>query len=123
MTKRMMGLAATLAIVAAGSAWADGDAGAGKAVFERCASCHSPDAGVNSVGPSLHGIIGRHSASVDGYTYNVGMTEFNKTWDAALLDTYLADPRGTVPGSKVCTPGVKSAKDRQDLIAYLATLK
>jgi cytochrome c len=123
MTKRMMGLAATLAIFAAGGAWADGDAEAGKTVFHRCRPCHLPDAGVNSVGPSLHGIIGRHSASVDGYNYSDAMRQFNKTWDAALLDTYLADPRGTVPYIKICSPGVWDAKDRQDLIAYLATLK
>ena len=123
MTKRMMGLAATLAIFATGSAWADGDAEAGKLVFKKCAVCHSPDAGVNKVGPSLHGIIGRHSASIDGYNYSPAMKAFDKTWDAALLETYLPDPRGTVPGTKMVFPGLKDAKDRADVIAYLATLK
>jgi cytochrome c len=123
MTKRMMGLAATLAIFAAGSAWADGDAEAGKIVFKKCAVCHSTDAGVNKVGPSLHGIIGRHAASVDGYNYSAAMKAFDKTWDAALLETYLPDPRGTVPGTKMVFPGLKDAKDRADVIAYLATLK
>ncbi len=32
---------------------------AGAKVFRKCRACHSPDAGVNKVGPSLHGVFGR----------------------------------------------------------------
>jgi cytochrome c len=123
MMKRAMGLAAMLAVFAAGSAWAEGDAEAGKVIFKKCAVCHSPDAGVNKVGPSLRGIVGRHSASLDNYNYSAAMKGFDKTWDPALLDTYLADPRGTVSGTKMVFPGLKDAKDRADVIAYLETLK
>src|ERR1700733_1325807 len=56
MTSRWMGFAtAALAVFATHAAWADGDATAGAAIFKKCAVCHSPDAGVNKVGPSLHG--------------------------------------------------------------------
>jgi len=124
MTKRYMGIAAAaLAVFATGTAWADGDPSAGAAVFKKCAVCHSPDAGVNKLGPSLHGIIGRHSGSIDGYTYSPAMKSFGKVWDPALLDTYLTDPRATVPGTKMIFPGLKDQKDRQDVIAYLSTLK
>jgi cytochrome c len=105
------------------AARADGDAGAGKEVFKKCALCHSPDAGVNKVGPSLHGIIGRHSASIETYTYSPAMKSFDKTWDEAQLNTYLTDPRAVVPGTKMIFPGLKDDKDRQNVIAYLATLK
>src|ERR1700720_3141667 len=62
MTIRWMGIVvAAAAVFTAGSAWAEGgDPEAGKVVFKKCAICHSPDAGVNKVGPSLHGIVGRH---------------------------------------------------------------
>jgi cytochrome c len=100
-------------------AYADGDAAAGQVVFKKCALCHSPEAGVNKLGPSLHGVVGRKSASIDGYNYS----EAIKTWDPATLDTYLTDPKAMVPGTKMIFPGLKDAKDRQDVIAYLETLK
>ncbi|HLY54658.1 MAG TPA: cytochrome c family protein [Stellaceae bacterium] len=104
-------------------AWADGDAAAGQVIFKKCALCHSPDAGVNKVGPSLHGVVGRKSATIADFNYSDAMKAANKTWDAATLDTYLTDPKATVPGTKMIFPGLKEAKDRQDVIAYLETLK
>jgi cytochrome c len=125
MTMRWMAIAAMAAAVfTTGTAWAEsGDAEAGKTIFKKCMLCHSPDAGVNKLGPSLHGIIGRHSASIDGFSYSPAMKGFDKVWDAALLNTYLTDPRATVPGTKMVFPGLKDAKDRQDVIAFLSTLK
>ena len=124
MTSRWIGCAAAaLAVFATQAAWADGDATAGAQIFKKCAVCHSPDAGVNKVGPSLHGIVGRHSGSIDTFNYSPAMKAFNKDWTPELLDTYLTDPRGTVAGTKMIFPGLKEAKDRQDVIAYLSTLK
>lgn len=124
MTIRWMGyLVATVTICTMGTAWADGDAAAGKEIFKKCALCHSADAGVNKVGPSLHGIVGRHSGSIENFAYSPAMKSFDKTWDEAQLSTYLADPRGVVPGTKMIFPGLKDEKDRQNVIAYLATLK
>jgi cytochrome c len=58
------------AILAVGTVHAEeGSAEAGKEVFKKCAVCHSPDAGVNKLGPSLHGIVGRHAASV--WNFNI----------------------------------------------------
>ena len=118
-------LAATFALgtVALGTARADDAVDAGKEVFKKCALCHSPDAGVNKVGPSLHGIVGRHSASIENFNYSPAMKSFDKTWDEAQLDSYLTNPRGVVPGTKMVFPGLKDEKDQQNVIAYLATLK
>ena len=115
--------AALAMAVAAQPAWADGDAAAGQVIFKKCALCHSPEAGVNKVGPSLHGVVGRKSASVPDYNYSDAMKAANKTWDPATLDTYLTDPKAMVPGTKMIFPGLKDEKDRQDVIAYLETLK
>lgn len=124
MTNRWIGFAAAaLAVFATQAAWADGDATAGAQIFKKCAVCHSPDAGVNKVGPSLHGIVGRHAGSIDTFNYSPAMKAFGKDWTPELLDTYLTDPRGTVAGTKMIFPGLKEAKDRQDVIAYLSTLK
>ena len=99
------------------------DVEAGKADFKKCALCHTTEAGKNKIGPSLFGIVGRKAASVENFNYSEAMKKFDHTWDAETLDTYLADPRATVPGTKMIFPGIKDEKERQDVIAYLETLK
>ena len=116
------GFAAVL-LAYAGAAHADGDAAAGKTVFNKCAACHSIKAGENKIGPSLAGIVGRPSHSIDGFSYSPAMKAYDVTWDQPTLDHYLTDPRGTVQGTKMIFPGLKSDQERQNLIAYLATLK
>jgi cytochrome c len=124
MTMRRIGIAvAAAAYLTHGSAWAAGDPEAGKAIARKCMACHSFEAGVNKVGPSLFGIVGRHSGSIAGFEYSPAMKGFDKTWDEALLNTYLIEPRATVPGTKMIFPGLKEEKDRQDVIAFLSTLK
>ncbi|MBO0738770.1 MAG: cytochrome c family protein [Alphaproteobacteria bacterium] len=119
---RSSALILTLALAASHPA-AAGDAEAGKAVFKRCAICHTAEAGKNKVGPSLFGVVGRKSASLGGYNYSEAMKKFDHTWDEKTLDTYLTNPRATVPGTKMIFPGIKDEKERQDVIAYLETLK
>ena len=100
-----------------------GNAASGAELFKACAACHATEAGSNKPGPSLHGIIGRKAGSLAGYAYSPAMKALGKVWDAALLDSYLYDPAGKVPGTKMVYPGLKDENDRQDVIAYLATLK
>jgi cytochrome c len=115
---------AALSLLIVGRASAAGDPAAGKAVFtQNCAICHSPDAGVNKIGPSLHGVVGRHSASVPNFEYSPAMKATDKTWTPEELNTYLADPMKVVPGTKMIFPGLKSETERQNAIAYLETLK
>ncbi|MBV8615686.1 MAG: cytochrome c family protein [Acetobacteraceae bacterium] len=115
---------AAVSLAIAGPAFAAGDAAAGKAVFtQNCAICHSPDAGVNKIGPSLHGVVGRKAGSLSGFEYSSAMKSFDKTWTPEELDTYLANPMQVVKGTKMIFPGLKSDTDRQNVIAYLDTLK
>jgi cytochrome c len=123
-----MRYAAGLALVAvmavqAGTARADGDPAAGKVVFNKCMACHSVKEGENKIGPSLHGVVGRPSHSVANFNYSPAMKAYDVTWDQATLDHYLIDPRATVPNTKMIFPGLKVEQDRQNLIAYLDTLK
>ena len=111
-----------LAAMSAGSA-AAADVEAGKTAFKKCALCHTAEAGKNKIGPSLFGIVGRKSATVENFNYSEAMKKFDHTWDEATLDTYLADPRGTVPETKMIFPGIKDKAERDDVIAYLETLK
>ncbi len=119
-------LGVALAVFAVGFAGAaradDGDPAAGKVVFGKCAICHSADTGVNKIGPSLHGVVDRHSASIPTFNYSPAMKAADWDWSADKLNTYLVDPRAVVPGTRMIFPGLKSDTDRANLIAYLKTL-
>ena len=98
-----------------------GDPVAGKAVFARCGICHAVGPGaVNRIGPSLNGVVGRKSASAVGFTYSPAMSNAHLVWTAPVLDGYLAAPAKLVPGTKMLFLGLPQAKDRADVIAYLA---
>jgi cytochrome c len=99
------------------------DVEAGKIAFKKCALCHTGEPGKNKIGPSLFGVVGRKSGSLDSFSYSEAMKSFDHTWDAETLDTYLADPRTVVPGTKMIFPGIKDKTEREDVIAYLETLK
>ena len=47
------------------------------------------------------------------------MKAANLVWDAATLDAYLLDPQKLVPQNKMPFPGLKTANERKDVIAYL----
>jgi len=111
-----------LATMGAGSALA-ADVEAGKTAFKKCALCHTAEAGKYKIGPSLFGIVGRKSATLEDFNYSEAMKKFDHTWDEGTLDEYLADPRATVPGTKMIFPGIKDKVEREDVIAYLETLK
>jgi len=99
------------------------DAQAGQQVFrQQCAICHDVAPNKNRIGPSLFGIVGRKAGSEAGFTYSDPNKNSGLVWDAGTLDKYLADPRGTIPGTKMTYGGVKNEQQRKDLIAYLATL-
>ncbi len=102
------------------------DVAAGKAIFDKtCANCHSTEAGVNKVGPTLFDIVGRPIGSVHGYDYSEKMRAVAKqwkVWDEKHLDTYLTNPREVLHGVKMFF-SLPDAKDRADVIAYLNTLK
>jgi cytochrome c len=100
------------------------DPTAGEKVFKaKCALCHTVEPGKNKIGPSLAGIVGRPSGSIEGFKYSAANKAAGLTWDAATLDTYLRDPKALVKGTTMTFAGDKNDGERADLIAYLATLK
>jgi cytochrome c len=96
-----------------------GDPAQGKKVFAKCQICHSLEAGKNKVGPSLHGVIGRASASEAEFNYSDAMKNAHVNWTPETLDQYLTNPRRMVPGTKMVFPGLPKEKDRADVISYL----
>jgi cytochrome c len=104
------------------AAWAAGDATAGQQVFARCTACHSAKPGENKIGPSLAGVVGRKSGSEPGYNYSPALKSADITWDQHTLDQFLANPAADVHGTKMFI-SVPNATDRENVIAYLQTLK
>jgi cytochrome c len=123
MKRQIFAAVAVAALVVAGAAHAAGDAEAGRDVFKKCTVCHAAEAGKNKIGPSLFAIVGRTPGGVATFNYSDAMKGMKQAWTPEQLDVYLTDPRALVPGSKMIFPGLKDETDRQNVIAYLATLK
>lgn len=98
-----------------------GDAAAGQRTFAQCRTCHAIEAGVNRVGPSLHGVVGRPSGQIAGYNYSTANKTSGHTWDEQTLFDYLENPRAYIPGTKMSFVGLKNPQDRANVIAYLKT--
>ena len=98
-----------------------GDAVAGRQVFKKCEACHSLEPSRNLVGPSLAGIVGRKAGSESAYDYSPAMKQSGLIWSPATLDSYLTDPQKMVPGNKMPFPGLKTDRDRADVIALLSS--
>ena len=111
-----------VALLLADTAATAQDAAAGKVAFARCAACHSVD-GNNGIGPSLRGVLGRKAGSSTGFRYSPAMQAATTTWDAASLNAFIALPQQTIPGNTMPFAGIADAKVRDDIVAYLGTLK
>jgi cytochrome c len=97
------------------------DAEHGKQLFAACAACHSdkPDA----IGPSLRGVYGRTSGSLEDFRYSNAMTRAKLTWNDDNLRAYIEDPQTKVPGNRMPFGGLHDKKDVEDVIAYLKTYR
>jgi len=93
--------------------------------FCPCKACHAVVADKNLVGPSLFGVSGRKAGTLASAAskYSPQLVASGLTWDDATLDKWLTSPKDLVTGTKMTFPGLPDATKRQDIIAYLKTLK
>jgi cytochrome c len=99
-----------------------GDPEAGKSVFAaHCAVCHATAPGENKIGPSLAGIVGSKSGTVQAFNFSAAMKDANVTWDDADLDR--SRKSGRLHSRHQVFVNLPSETDRQNVIAYLNTLK
>ena len=96
---------------------------AGEGAFRQCKACHQLGKGAtNRTGPVLNGMIGRPVGSVDGFRYSGVFQEAaqaGEVWTQESLAAFLADPRGTMSGTKMSFRGVRDAAEIEALIAYI----
>jgi cytochrome c len=73
-------------------------------------------------GPNLYGVVGTKAAEPRGdYKFSDALKASNITWTPDKLDTWITKPQDLVAGTKMTFAGMKDAKDRTDVIAYLMT--
>ncbi len=100
----------------------------GGRIAKKCLSCHSFEADApHRIGPALHGIVGKNIATASGFAYSKTLSglggELGGIWDNETLNAFLKSPQKYAPGTNMSFIGLRKAKDRADIIAYLTSLK
>jgi cytochrome c len=96
------------------------DVAAGKTVAVKCQQCHDlAKGGPNKIGPNLFGVVDRVRASHPGFAYSSAMKGKPGNWTYDELFKFIKAPGVDIPGTKMSFAGLRSEKDRINLIAYL----
>lgn len=117
---------ATAEVADAGPAFAEvyaaADAAAGEKVFAKCKACHKMD-GTDGTGPHLNGVVDRAKAAVAGFGYSEAILAVaDQAWTPENLNSFLENPKGYMPGTKMSFAGLPKVEDRANVIAYLASV-
>jgi cytochrome c len=97
-----------------------GDASRGRQNFRACAPCHSLDPDRNMTGPSLANLWGRKAGGLSSFErYSDALRLSGIIWDDRALDGWLTDPQRMVPDNEMPFEGIKDARVRADLLAFL----
>ena len=99
------------------------DVADGQKVAQRCAQCHDwSKGGPNKIGPNLWNVLGgERGEGRGGYDFSAAMKKKGGTWTYAELFHFLKSPQVWIPGTKMTFAGLRSEKQRIDLIAYIRT--
>ena len=101
---------------------ATADMAKGAKISKACAACHSfGKGGPVKQGPNLWNITGDNKGGKAGFSYSKAMLEAGGVWDYDSLNKFLAKPKKFISGTKMNFAGLKKAKDRAALIAWLRT--
>lgn len=85
-----------------------------------CSSCHSIDR--HGEGPAHRGVVGRRAGALKDFDYSPALRASKILWTRATLKAWLTDPEALIPGQGMDYQ-LDDAQDREDVVAYLATLK
>ncbi|MEO0917388.1 MAG: c-type cytochrome [Pseudomonadota bacterium] len=101
--------------------FASASAADGEGLWRGCRSCHALEAGQHGTGPALYGVVNRPVQFYDDFNYSGALIDAVEVWTPEELNAFLENPRGYAPGTIMSYNGMRSAEDRANLIAYLAT--
>ena len=122
MVKRKL-ISLVIAGAMSGFTYAECDTEVGRKQYNKCVACHSTEPGVQLMGPSLHGLLGRKAGSVEGFTYSLAMEEAEITWSVESLDAFLHSPASVVPGTTMPFGGIRNPGQRAALTCYIQSLQ
>lgn len=99
------------------------DVAAGQTTSHQCEMCHTlTKGGPNKIGPNLWGVVDApRGEGRDGFSFSAAMKAKGGTWTYDELFKFLKSPGAYIPGTKMTFAGLRSEKDRINLIAYLRT--
>jgi cytochrome c len=102
---------------------ATADPAKGEAIFAKCTSCHTINAGgANGIGPNLHGVVGEGiGQGAGGFAFSDALKSKGGNWTFDLLNEWLKSPKAFAPGTKMTFAGLSKPEDRANVIAYLNT--
>lgn len=96
------------------------DVAGGKTLSTKCEQCHDlTKGGPNKIGPNLFGVVDRPRATHEGFSYSSAMKGKPGNWTYDELFKFIKEPGVYIPGTKMSFAGLRSEKDRINLIAYL----
>ncbi len=97
-----------------------GDAARGERMYRACVACHSLEPNRNMTGPSLAQIWQRQAGSLPSFPrYSPALKSSGIVWNDDTLDEWIKDPQHFIPGNTMTFPGMKDARQRADLLAFL----
>jgi cytochrome c len=107
-------------LVAAPQSFAAGNPAQGQRVFGACAACHSLQPDQSMTGPSLAGLWNRKAGTLASFSrYSPALKSADIDWNDKTLDEWIEDPQHLVPGNEMTFVGIKDARQRADLLAFL----
>jgi cytochrome c len=107
-------------VIASQSVAAEGNPARGQRVFGACAACHSLQPDQNMTGPSLADVWNRKAGSLASFNrYSPALKSADIVWNDKTLDEWTEDPQHLVPGNEMTFAGIKDARQRADLLAFL----
>ena len=97
-----------------------GNATRGEQLFRACAPCHSLEPNRNMTGPSLAEVWNRKAGTLPSFErYSPALKSSGIIWEDGTLGAWIEDPQHFISGNTMTFPGLKDARQRADLLAFL----
>jgi cytochrome c len=118
---RILPAAIAMLLLTSGRAVAEpGNAARGERMYRACVACHSLEPNRSMTGPSLAEIWNRKAGALASFPrYSPALKSAGIVWTDDTLDEWIKDPQHFIPGNTMTFPGIKDARQRADLLAFL----
>jgi cytochrome c len=121
MMNHVLPLASAILLLTTCHAMAEqGTAARGERMYRACVACHSLEPNRNMTGPSLAEVWNRKAGSLASFPrYSSALKSSGIIWTDDTLDEWIKNPQHFIAGNTMTFPGMKDARQRADLLAFL----